>query len=92
MKTPRQLERYFKGVSNHRRIHALLLLANEGELSLTQITEKLKVNLQTMSEHMRRLKDSGLVDKKQKNREVYHSLSPYGKKMLATILAFQKLK
>ena len=79
MKTPRQLERYFKGASNHRRIAILLLLSRKNNMTLDQIAKELQVNFTTTSEHTRRLVVAGLLNKTYRGREVLHSLSPYGK-------------
>ncbi len=91
MKTSRQLERHFKGIANHWRIAVLLLLAEEDGLSLEKITKALEANLQTMAEHVRRLHHAGLVDKAYRGREVHHTLSPYGKKVVAFIYNFRQL-
>ena len=91
MRTAKQIERHFKGVANHWRIEVIILLSEESNLSLEKITKKLGVNLQTMAEHVRRLHQAGLVDKKYHGREVHHSLSPYGKKFIIFIRAVQRL-
>lgn len=79
IKTGKQLERHFKGAANYRRIEILLLLAREDGLSLDGITERLKGNEKTISEHTRKLVLAGLVNKSYQGRSVAHSLSPYGK-------------
>ena len=91
MKTSKQIERHFKGIANHWRIEVMLLLATESGLSLEKITERLHANFQTMAEHVRRLHQAGLVDKKYHGREVHHSLSPYGKKFISFIHVVQQL-
>jgi DNA-binding transcriptional ArsR family regulator len=78
-KTPKQLERYFKGIANHRRIAILILLGNSQGMSLEEIAQTLNCNLKTISEHTRRLGQAGLLNKKYQGRVVLHSLSPYGK-------------
>jgi len=78
-KTPKQLERYFKGLANHHRIEILLLLYNDDGLILEDITNSLGINFRTASEHTRRLVQAGLINKKYNGRQVRHSLSPYGK-------------
>lgn len=79
IKTPKQLERHFKGVANHRRIEILLLVAESNGVSLEDIAENLNCNFKTISEHARRLAQSGLVDKEYQGRRVIHTLSPYGR-------------
>jgi len=79
MKTPRQLERYFKGAANHRRLEVLFLLAEKDGLTLEVIADTIHGNFKTISEHTRRLAQAGLLNKKYQGRQVAHSLSPYGK-------------
>jgi len=89
MKTDHQLERYFKGAANHRRIQILRLLFRKRELSLEAIAEEVEVNLQTIAEHVRRLADAGLIYKKPAGREVRHILSPYGERMVKFFSSFK---
>lgn len=88
MKTAKQLERYFKGVANHRRIEILRLIAKNKAISLEGISELLNRNIKTISEHTRRLVQAGLVNKKYQGRLVTHFLSPYGKEFLKFIETF----
>ncbi|OHA19133.1 MAG: hypothetical protein A3C08_00270 [Candidatus Taylorbacteria bacterium RIFCSPHIGHO2_02_FULL_47_18] len=88
MKTPKQLERHFKGVANHRRLQILLLLHAYKVLSLIAIAKNLHCNLKTIAEHTRRLTLAGLVNKKYRGREVEHTLSPYGHRMFDLIKTF----
>jgi len=82
MKTAKQLERYFKGAANHRRLAILRVLDKNSGLALEQISEVLKCNIKTISEHTRRLVQAGLLNKEYKGRKVEHSLSPYGKQFV----------
>lgn len=88
MKTTKQLERYFKGTANHRRIEILILLGKIGKMTLEGISKELKCNIKTISEHNRRLVQAGLLNKKYQGREVLHSLSPYGKKFVRFFTTF----
>jgi predicted transcriptional regulator len=78
----RKLERIVKGVSNHRRIEILNLLKNKPELSLSEISDKLKINFKTAGEHVRRLVLSGLVMKRHENNYVRHKVTKQGESML----------
>ncbi len=91
MKTTKQMERHFKGIANHWRLDVLLLLEKKDNLSLEKIAKEVDANFQTMAEHVRRLHQAGLVDKTYHGREVHHSLSPYGKKMVSFITVFKNL-
>ena len=88
MKTSKQLERYFKGAANHRRLEILLLVAENHGITLEEIAGTLKCNIKTTSEHTRRLVQAGLLNKKYQGRAVAHSLSPYGKNFVRFIKTF----
>ena len=88
-KTAKQMEWHFKGVANHRRIEILLLVASEEGITVEGVAERLQCNFKTISEHIRRLVQSGLMDKKYKGRTVAHSLSPYGKTFVSFLTTFQ---
>ena len=88
MKTAKQLERYFKGVANHRRLEILDVINKNESITLWQIAEILDKNIKTISEHTRRLMQAGLINKKYQGLEVEHSLSPYGKTFIKFIKLF----
>jgi len=71
-KSLRELEKIVKGFSNHRRIEIIKLLSANPELSLADISHKLKINFKTASEHVLRLSRAGLVSKRYGGRCVYH--------------------
>jgi len=79
LKTAKQLERYFKGTANHRRIEILLLVLKNPGISLDEISESLNCNFKTISEHTRRLVQAGLLNKNYMGNMVEHRVSPYGK-------------
>jgi DNA-binding transcriptional ArsR family regulator len=81
-KSYRQLERIVKGFANHRRIQILELLKKEPELSVFEIAEKLKINLKTASEHIRRLTIAGLILKRSEGNLVRHKLTGRGEAIL----------
>ena len=91
-KTPRQLEKYFKGASNHRRIAILLLVAERPGVNVEEITEALDANFKTISSHTKRLVDAGLLNKRYRVHKVEHRLSPYGKIFVKFIKSFQVTK
>lgn len=82
MLTTRQLERIVKGFSNHRRIQIMDLVSASPELSLQEIATRLKINIKTASEHVRRLAIPGLVLKRHRGTEVLHKLTPTGELIL----------
>ena len=78
----RELEKIVKGFSNHRRIQILELIYNTPDLSLIDISTKLKVNFKTVGEHVRKLTISGLVEKRNQGSAVRHKVSKRGKSIL----------
>ena len=75
-------ERLVRGFANHRRIEILELLSKKPELSLTEISETLKINLKTASEHVRRLAIAGLVLKRHDAAAVRHAVTSRAKHVL----------
>jgi DNA-binding MarR family transcriptional regulator len=88
MKKPKQLERYFKGAANHRRIEILFLLDDAGDISLEKIAGLLNCNFKTLSDHTKRLVHAGLLNKRYQGRQVIHQLSPYGEKFVKFLKSF----
>jgi predicted transcriptional regulator len=88
MKTTKQLERYFKGAANHRRIAILLSVQKREGMTLEDIALELKANLKTISQHTRSLVQSGLLNKEYVGRQVAHKLSPYGQRFVTFIRTF----
>lgn len=78
----RRLERIAKGFANHRRIQMMHSLNDSPELSPQEIARRLRINLKTASEHLRRLAISGLVLKRNQGRQVCHALSDRGREIL----------
>ena len=71
----RALERIVKGFANHRRIEMLHLLQREPELSVEDISERLKIGYENASDHVRKLAIAGLVMKRNDGRSVRHKLT-----------------
>ncbi|MDO8558006.1 MAG: winged helix-turn-helix domain-containing protein [bacterium] len=78
----RKLERIVKGFANHRRIEILQLLDRSPEISVFEISDALRVNFKTISEHTRRLALAGLVEKRYEGKIVRHKASSLGKLIL----------
>ncbi|MGYP001569343832 len=88
MKTPKQLERYFKGAANHWRIAILLAVEKSDGISVEGIAEELGADFKNVSQHTRRLVQAGLLNKRYLGRQVVHSLSPYGERFLRFMKTF----
>jgi|GEM_PF-265149 len=88
-KSPKQMERHFKGIANHRRIDIMFLIANNKGINVDDISERLNCNMKTTSVHIQKLVQAGLVRKSYKGRAVTHELSPYGQILYKFIRTFQ---
>ncbi|MEK7154097.1 MAG: winged helix-turn-helix domain-containing protein [Patescibacteria group bacterium] len=87
-KTAKQMERHLKGVANHRRIEILFLIAREEGISVEGISNNLRCNFKTISEHIRRLAQAGLIEKKYEGHYMKHKLAPYGRTFIAFLTSF----
>ena len=88
MKTPKQLERYFKGAANHWRIATVLLVERNEGIAVEGIAKELGGDLKNISQHTHRLVQAGLLNKQYRGRQVAHTLSPYGKLFLQFMKKF----
>lgn len=79
----KKIEKIVKGFANHRRIQVLELLKKTPDLSVDDISQNLNVGFFTISDHIRKLADTGLVNKQYKGRFVIHSLTKIGKSVLS---------
>lgn len=82
------MERHLKGVANHRRIEILFIVAEHDGITLDSICAIMRGNIKTISEHTKKLVQSGLINKTRQGRGIRHSLSPYGKLFLKFIRTF----
>jgi len=76
------LERIVKGFANHRRLQVLELLNKEPELSVQEISEKLKSEFKNISAHINKMAVAGLVMKRNEGNNVRHKLTNRGKSIL----------
>ncbi|MBI3638592.1 winged helix-turn-helix transcriptional regulator [Candidatus Wolfebacteria bacterium] len=86
-KTYRQLERIIKGFANHRRLAILELLNKKSELSVAELSEELKINFKTISQHLQKMAATGLILKRSDGLSVRHRLTNRAK----TILIFLRI-
>jgi len=85
----KKIEKIVKGFANHRRIQILKLLEELPDLSVDDIAQNLNVDFFTISDHVRKLADTGLVDKKHKGRFVINSITKRGKYILSFCKMFK---
>ncbi len=78
----KKIEKIVKGFANHRRLQILELLSRVPNLSVDDISQNLDVGFFTISDHIRKATDAGLIEKKYKGRFVLHSLTKRGRHIL----------
>ncbi len=81
-KSNRDLEKIVKGFANHRRLQILELLYKEPELSVQDISDKLKSEFKNISAHISKMQIAGLVIKRNEGNLVKHKLTNRGKSIL----------
>lgn len=74
----RKLERIVKGVANHRRLQILELLGKEPELSVQEISDKLKSEMKNISAHINKMAIAGLLMKRSDSKSIRHKLTKRG--------------
>ena len=79
----KKIEKIVKGFANHRRLQILELLGKTGSLSVDDIAQNLDANFVTISDHVRKLSDAGLVYKHYQGRFVINSITKAGKHVLS---------
>lgn len=78
----RKIERVVKGAANHRRLEILALLVRTPELSVADISERLRIGYINTSDHIRKLAIAGLVLKRSDGNMVRHKVTARGKSIL----------
>ena len=89
MKSQRALERIVRGFSNHRRIQMLGLLHETPELTLKEVAARLRINLKTAADHLRRLTIAGLALKRNRGAAVQHRLTERGTRVLTFLQSLE---
>ena len=81
----------FKALSDPARVRVLNLLANSGEpLCVCHLTEPLGLSQATVSFHMKKLMDAGLLDREQRGVWAYYSLRDDARRRLSAILDLER--
>ena len=78
----RRLERIIKGGASHRRLPILDLLHRQPELSVLDISERLKMGYENASDHVRKMTIAGLLLKRNEGPAVRHKLTPRAESIL----------
>jgi ArsR family transcriptional regulator len=77
----------FKALGDPARVRAINLLATAGEpVCICNLIEPLGLSQPTVSHHMKKLLEAGLVDREQRGRWAYYSLRPQAIETLAAVV------
>ncbi|OGD68083.1 hypothetical protein A3E89_00765 [Candidatus Campbellbacteria bacterium RIFCSPHIGHO2_12_FULL_35_10] len=88
--TSTKLNYFFKSIASRKRIEILILLSENKNLSLKDISEKINTNIQNTSLHTFKLLHSGLIAKKQNGLKVEHILTGRGDLVVNFIKSIDK--
>ncbi len=81
----------FKALADPARVRVLNLLAGSGEpVCVCHLTDLLELSQPTVSFHMRKLVDAGLLDREQRGVWAYYSLRADARRRLGAILTFDE--
>ena len=75
---------------NEVRLKILFLLKEEGELCPCDLSDILAMTVPAVSQHLRRLKEGGLVTTKRTGQTIFYALTPEAEKLLQPHLGFLK--
>lgn len=82
MRTPQELQLISRGFANRHRIRILALLSQKPDMSVSELSEALRISFRTASEHTRRLANAGLIKKSYNIQQVEHTLTPLGRQVV----------
>jgi len=71
----KELTKLFKALANERRLRILYLLAKKGKGTVSSISRNLDLSIRSISKHLLKLEDAGLVERKQTSKWVYYFLN-----------------
>ncbi|WP_299761365.1 metalloregulator ArsR/SmtB family transcription factor [uncultured Pontibacter sp.] len=69
-------------VGNEARLKILFLLKEEGELCPCDISDILTMTVPSISQHLRKLKEGGLITAKKSGQTIFYTLTPEAQKLL----------
>jgi ArsR family transcriptional regulator len=82
----------FKALSDPARVRIVNLLAASGEpVCVCNLTDPLELSQATVSFHMKKLMDAGLLEREQRGVWAYYSLRDDARQRLRSILAFEEV-
>lgn len=71
-----KLASVFNLAGNNARLKILYLLQDKHELCVCDLSDILKMKIPAISQHLRKMKDGGIIDNEKKSQTVYYHLEP----------------
>ena len=71
-----KLASVFNLAGNNARLKILYLLQDKHELSVCDLSDILKMKIPAISQHLRKMKDGGIIDNEKVSQTVYYHLVP----------------
>jgi len=68
---------FFSALANEVRLRCLVLLQNQGELCVCELTHALDLSQPMISRHLALLRDSGLVADRREGQWIYYQINPF---------------
>ena len=68
------MDEIFKAIGDPTRLRIVQMLAQHGEMCVCRIVDELEMNQPTVSHHMAKLKQAGLLDARKEGQWIHYSL------------------
>ncbi|HAX61383.1 MAG TPA: transcriptional regulator [Elusimicrobia bacterium] len=65
----------FKAVANERRVKIIRILGKKGEMTVNSIANELNLSTPSVSKHLLKLENVGLLKKRQTSKWIYYSIN-----------------
>lgn len=82
----------FSAVGNLSRLKILYLLKTEGRLCPCDLSDILGISVPGVSQHLKRLREEGLVQSEQEAQTIFYSLSATERPIIGLLLSLTNLK
>lgn len=70
MAFPTNIQKFLQALTNENRQRIMLLFAEKHALTVSEVAEKTQLGMSTVSEHLKQLKDAGLLRSQKIGKEV----------------------
>lgn len=84
----KDFEKTFKALANKRRLAIVKYLKNKKEAPVWDVSEEIKLSFKATSKHLNLLSNADILDKEQRNTEVFYNLSSKSKKIVKDIISY----